>query len=327
MAHSDDIVIGIDGGGTNTRVMVSDLVGNVLSYTEKGAASIHKDVHARQNVNEAILEALLLAKRDFHHVRGIAAGIAGYDSESDLAWVEPLTDIDGLSCPKWHINDAVVAHYGALMAKPGIIVISGTGSIILAITEEGQYIRNYDLHHYAASAARFIAYDAVYETLAGNTDETDAELILAMLKHWEVPSIAEFEKLARTGFLEDTRERNRKFGQFAPAVTEAAWQGSSIAKRVCDRAIHQVKVGIEILATSFTADTVEVSFTGSVINSPYVYKELHDQLAFGNNKRYVIVKPQFAPVTGSVLYAFNQLNIPLQNELICNLHKSSCSQP
>src|SRR5947209_5935704 len=156
MFMSQDIVVGIDGGGTHTRVMVMDFFGNVLSYVEKGSASLHKDLHAKQNVHQALTEALTVAQRDLHQVRGVAAGIAGYDSESDLDWVETLTDMEGLSCPRWHVNDAVVAHYGALMARPGIVAISGTGSIILARTEDGHYLRNYDFRHYAASAARFI---------------------------------------------------------------------------------------------------------------------------------------------------------------------------
>ncbi|CAG7645100.1 BadF/BadG/BcrA/BcrD ATPase family protein [Paenibacillus allorhizosphaerae] len=322
MVHSDDIVIGIDGGGTHTRVMISDLAGNVLSYVEKGGASIRKDIQAKRNVHEAIHEALQRTGSELHRVRGIAAGIAGYDSESDLEWVEPLTDVDGLSCPRWHINDAVVAHYGALLAQPGIVVISGTGSIILAITEDGRSIRNYDFHHYAASAARFIAYDAAYETLAGNTDETDAAFVRSMLRHWEVVSIQDFEKLGRAGFLNDRRERDKKFGQFAPAVTEAALQGSSTAKRVCDRAIAQIKVGVELLAASFSEPTVAVTFIGSVVNSPYFLDRLGDHLASGNNKRYRIVKPCCSPVTGAVLYAMNRLNVPLHDDLVRNLQKS-----
>lgn len=43
----------------------------------------------------------------------------------------------GIDCLKQHVNDAVVAHSGALLKDPGIIVISGTGSIIYALTEEG----------------------------------------------------------------------------------------------------------------------------------------------------------------------------------------------
>ncbi len=42
-SKTEGVVVGLDGGGTHTLVMVADLAGSVLSYTEKGASSIYKD--------------------------------------------------------------------------------------------------------------------------------------------------------------------------------------------------------------------------------------------------------------------------------------------
>jgi glucosamine kinase len=212
------------------------------------------------------------------------------------------------------------------MTKPGIVVISGTGSIILGFTEDGQYLRNYDFHHYAASAARFIAYDAVYEILAGNTNQTDNMLIQSMQEHWNVQSINELFNLARKGFADDRQDRNRIFGLFAPMITEAAKQESSVAIRVCDRAINQIKVGIELLASSFSNDTVDVTFIGSVVNSYYFINALSEHLIYGNNRRYNVVKPKFSPVIGAVLLALNRLNLPISEDVYHNLQKNDFSQ-
>ena len=328
MLGTQDVVIGIDGGGTHTRVMVSDLRGNVLSYLEKGSASLYRDLQARQNVNLAIREALADAGKELHQVQGLAAGIAGYDTEEDLKWVKELTFVEGLSCPMWHFNDAVAAHYGALLTKPGIVALSGTGSIVMALTETGEYIRNFDFHHYAPSAARFIAYDTVYELLAGNGDKSDSELILLMLEHWEVHSLEALHKLARNGFADDRRERDRKFAEFSPMVTGAASAGSRIAGQVCDRAIHQLKIGIELLATSFKGNSIPVAFTGSVINSPYFKQKLTALLASSNHTHYTVVQPHFSPVTGSVLYALSQLpGYSIQDDIIHQLEKNNPTQP
>jgi glucosamine kinase len=322
MKDNKDIVIGIDGGGTTTRVMVSDLDGQILSYIEKGAASLHKDLSARDNVTQALLEALAGAGRELWHVRGLAAGIAGYDSEVDLPWVLSLTDVEGLDCPKWHYNDTVAALYGAFLMRPGIVAISGTGSIIAALTESGEYLRNYDFHHYASSAARFIAYEAVYEVFAGNTDESDSFLVEKMLRHWRAESMADFYKMGKEGFSKDKRERNKSFGQFAPAVTEAALRGSSIARRVCDHAIEQLRTGIRLLGASFTGDVVRTAFIGSVINNEYFSNRLRQRLASPDTgKRYEVVNPHYAPVTGSVLFAIRQIRFEIGCNVVKNLNK------
>ncbi|WP_138753923.1 N-acetylglucosamine kinase [Paenibacillus sinopodophylli] len=318
--NNKQVVIGIDGGGTHTRVMVSDRQGHILAYLERGSASIYKDKQAAQNVQGAIAEALLKAERTTADVSALVAGIAGYDAPSDLEWITPLTELEGLTCPKFHVNDAVSAHSGALMGRPGIVIIAGTGSIIVGVTEDGQFIRNYDFHHYAATAARSIAYDAVYEVLAGSYNETDREFMGSMLAHWGVLTLDELADTAKKGFNTDRRERDKQFGDFAPAITKAAEQGSSVAVRVCERAIGQIKVGIELIGASFADEEVAVTFIGSVANSTYYLRTLTDKLAQGNNKRYLIVRPQFPPVIGSVLLALKHANIAVDEHIIHHLH-------
>jgi glucosamine kinase len=315
------VVIGIDGGGTHTRVMVSDKQGHVLAYLERGSASIYKDKQAAQNVQGAIAEALQQADRTAADVQALVAGIAGYDAPSDLEWITPLTELPGLTCPVLHVNDAVSAHSGALMGKPGIVVIAGTGSIIVGVTEDGQFIRNYDFHHYAVTAARSIAYDTVYEVLAGSYDESDKGLLDSMLAHWRAPSLGELAELAKKGFHEERRARDKQFGDFAPAVTKAAEQGSSVAIRVCKRAIGQIKIGIELIAASFASEEVSVTFIGSVANSAYYLGSLREKLAQGNNKRYLIVQPQFPPVIGSVLLALKHAHCSIDDGVINQLQR------
>ncbi|WP_238323007.1 N-acetylglucosamine kinase [Gorillibacterium massiliense] len=320
--HNENVVMGIDGGGTHTRAMVCDLDGNVLAYTRKGAASIYKDGNATQNVREAITEALKIAGKEASQVIGLAAGIAGYDSEADLNWIIPLTEIDGLDCPKWHVNDAVIAHSGALMGRPGIIAISGTGSNILAITESGSHLYNFDFRHYAASASRFLGYAAVHEVLAGYTGESDRRLIEAMLIHWDARSLQELYKQAQKGFEEDHQQRERTFGLFAPVVTEEAENGSAIAIRVCDRAIAQLKLGISLLRPSFSHGPVDVALIGSIATSDYFSRSLTEQLLHMADSPFRVVQPAFSPSAGAVLYALNQLGVPLTDRFFDRLRQN-----
>ncbi|MCR8660637.1 BadF/BadG/BcrA/BcrD ATPase family protein [Paenibacillus endoradicis] len=313
------VVVGIDGGGTHSRVMVADTKGMILSYVERGSSSIYKDLQARENVYQALKQALHESGKDISEVVTLVAGIAGYDSKADLNWVERLTDLPELKCAKLHVNDAVVAHSGALLSEPGIIVISGTGSIIFSVTEEGKQIRNYDLHQYAASAARFLGYDAIYELLAGNVQEQDQQLVQSMLQFWGVTSVEQLSLLALKGFITDQRERDRRFSELAPIVTENAMKLSPLAQTVCNRAIHKITVGVKILASYFLESEVKVSLIGSVVNSEYFQQQLSSRMIEGNNKKYRLVSPAFSPVAGAVLMALKQLDIIITPELLENL--------
>ncbi|SET97119.1 N-acetylglucosamine kinase [Paenibacillus sp. NFR01] len=312
----EPVILGIDGGGTHTRVMAADLRGTILSYSEKGSASLYRDAAAASNVHEAIRHTLALGGIAPGQVIGIAAGIAGYDAPEDLEWILRLTDLPELLCPKWHVNDALIAHYGAMPGTPGIIVISGTGSILVAVNEEGRLLRNYDFHHYANSAARSIAYETVYEVLAGYTDASDDRLIRRMLEHWQKPSLSALHTLAEAGFESDRRTRDKTFGAFAPAVTAEALGGSGAAQRVCDRAMDQIMNGIGLLAGSLRQDPVPVACIGSVVNSDYFRAGLTARLQRGARKAYAALQPQLPPVAGAVLYALEQLGRPADAAVI-----------
>ena len=53
------IIMGIDGGGTYTRVLIQDSSGNTLSHIKhQGGASYHKNPNAINDVHTAILKAV-----------------------------------------------------------------------------------------------------------------------------------------------------------------------------------------------------------------------------------------------------------------------------
>ncbi|MFD0618634.1 BadF/BadG/BcrA/BcrD ATPase family protein [Paenibacillus sp. GCM10027629] len=305
-----DVVIGIDGGGTRTRVMICDLLGNKLAYAEGGCASKYKDENASDHVKATIEDALAMAGRVATDAAMLVAGIAGYESEADDAWITAFTDLPGLHCPKLHLNDSDIAHAGSLHNRPGIIAIAGTGTMIMGIDEHDRRIRNLDYHQYAYSAARHLAYDAVYEVLAGHRDDSNELLITEMLQHWQVNSLEQLQELARQGFQPDTMKRDQLFGQFAPQVTSAAEQGSSVARRVCNRAVEQLQLGIELVGSNFDQRNVEVALIGSVICSPYMSGKLTELLTANPIKNYHVVEAQFSPVVGAIILAYKELGIP-----------------
>lgn len=310
-----DVVIGIDGGGTNTRVMICDLNGNELAYAEGGCASKYKDENAAENVKATIKNALAIAGRDTTDVAVLVAGLAGYDSEADDVWIPAFTDLPGLDCPKLHLNDSDVAHAGALQNQPGIIAIAGTGTMVMGINEYGTRIRNLDYRHYAYSAARHLAYDAVYEILTGRPDDSNDGLIAEMLQHWQSNSMEQLQELARQGFHPHSMKRDLHFGQFAPYVTTAAEQGSSIARSVCNRAVEQLRLAIELVGSNFAERSVDVALIGSVICSSYMRSKLTEMLIAHPVKQYRAVQPLFPPVVGAILLAYKELGVQAEMNL------------
>ncbi len=102
-----EIVVGIDGGGTHTRAVATDLAGHVLASAQTGSASPFKDDLALENVRQAIQEVVTRSDRSPGDVVGLVAGMAGLDRPKDQEWAERFTALPGLNCPRLHVNDAV----------------------------------------------------------------------------------------------------------------------------------------------------------------------------------------------------------------------------
>lgn len=318
-------ILGIDGGGTYTRAAITDTEGNLLSYVKwQGGAFIYKDSKAKENVFNAVHEAVKKANCTLGDVIGVTAGIAGYDKESDLEWVSKLTKIDGLNCPQHHVNDAVIAHRGALLLKPGIISISGTGSVIYGITETEKCIRNYDFHHYSNTAARCLSYDSVYKIIAGETDRTDNDFVNTVFNHFEVNDLSALTKLGSEGFINDYAKRDKLFGDLAPAVTAAALSGSHLAEQICDKVASDIVTGIRLIGACFESESVSAALIGGVANSPVIKNGVKKILnTESNNKNYLLVEPALPAVLGAVIMEMQKNDITLNDQILNNLYEGA----
>lgn len=320
--NADSVVAGVDMGGTNVRIMLADLAGQVRAYIKK-----ETDVPPRQRTDSAPLAALMREALDEAgcvpgDVAFLAAGIAGLDEESDRAWAERLTDGFGLPCPSRAVNDAIIAHRGALAGGPGILVASGTGSILLAHTERGQWLRNYDFGHYAASGARFLGYQAVYDVLAGRESPGDGVLVRDMLRFFRTPNLRDLAEATSRSFSLDVKRRDRLFGLFAPVVTREAEAGSPIAVRVCDDALRQIGVGADLLASFFAGPDIALSQTGSVASSDYFLNGLQELTCSQPGRRFVWTEPRLTPAAGAVLIAYESLGLSFGDSMAEALENS-----
>ncbi|PQP80105.1 ATPase [Paenibacillus sp. PCH8] len=314
----DTYVIGIDGGGSYTRVAVADQHGRLLSYVQKGGCNRYHDACAEPNVLEGIREAITQAGLKPDHIASIQAGMAGLDRPEDTVWAEALLARTGITGKISAVNDTHIAHTAAFHGEPGVVAIGGTGSLILGRTEQGVWLRNDQFGHYAPTAARFLAYDAVHSILAGRYEPEDQEWVQQVLTYWNVTSIRELATLGVSGFAENKQATNRKFGQMAPLVTEAAVRNIPLAVRVCDSAADTAVVGILLLASCFDQPTVSFTLTGSCLSSPYMVEAVQKGLnaaCTAEEKRIQYITSNVPAVGGALLDAYELAGIAMRDHI------------
>lgn len=303
-------MIGIDGGGTHTRVGVFSSNLELLAFSEERGCDPRKDPRAQENVRNGVTSVLKKAQIKISDVDCLVAGLSGLNWDEDLPWARQLVDIPGLSCPRYTVNDAVVAHVGAFHDEPGIVVICGTGAIVYGINEDRQGVRNYDLGHYAKSASKHLAYDLFHCVLEGRYSPQDECLIQEMLQFWETDSVEAICTQIDANYGMTGAERDRLFGRMAPIVTHAAYNGIPLAQDICERALEQVVSGIRLVSNSFHRHTVSIALVGSVINSPYMKRRLEEKMSLVPSKRFRLTVPKDSPVMGAAILASQLMGVP-----------------
>lgn len=131
-------LIGIDGGGTHSRLLAVDLSGREVGF------SLGKSTNVESNPLSVVKQNFMMLLKDFLGAFGrtiddcvaLCFGTAGVDTESTRRMIESMLDSFQLSCPVKVVNDAVIALFADTRGKPGIMLISGTGSIGYGINRE-----------------------------------------------------------------------------------------------------------------------------------------------------------------------------------------------
>jgi N-acetylglucosamine kinase-like BadF-type ATPase len=312
-------VLGIDGGGTKTLGVIADLDGRPL-FSAAGGTS-NPQVIGFQKASQVVLEVIQKccdrARCRSRDLKAVVVGLAGAGRESDRRRAE--TEIRKLTrrehFPLRHLrveSDARIALEGVLGGRPGIVVISGTGSIGLAKDQDG------DIHRVggwgrvigdegSGFAIGRSALVAVARALDGRGQTTMLTRLAAK----------------RFGLSNPQRIISRIYqDRFDPSllallVLKAAEKGDKVSKGILEEAVLELVHHIRVLLANLKRRknppggkrTSLVLLGGMLERSNYFSRALKKKirLAF---PRVCIRPPRGSPVYGGVLLALEQLKSP-----------------
>jgi N-acetylglucosamine kinase-like BadF-type ATPase len=133
-------VLGIDAGGTKTVCLLADEGGTIVAEARGGGANLQAagELEVEKVLHRVMEEAL----GDRAVVpAAICLGIAGVDRPDDSAVVSAIMRRIGYKARIVVVNDALVALEAGAPGQPGIVVISGTGSISYGRNANGEAAR------------------------------------------------------------------------------------------------------------------------------------------------------------------------------------------
>ena len=302
------IVLGVDGGGRKTLAVVADADGSLLGMGEAGASNwevvgVEGAAAAIATASDQALAAANLGRAD---VEGAVFGLAGLDWPADQERMEPAVEALGFGGPHRLVNDAFVALRAGCPQPWGVVVISGTGSIVAGRDPAGKEYRTLGLGRFFGDfGSEFdvteLAVSAVADAYTGRGPSTMLTELLCT--RTGVDGVEEFlERISR----DNTHLRSPDVANMAPLVLQATEAGDLVARQVLER------IGAELGATAghvvnrLGMHDLEllVVLAGGLFRTPNRY--LLDQLELGVRRTAVHASLSILdapPVVGAVLMA------------------------
>ncbi len=263
----DDLIIGVDGGGSRTRAVLANGRGEILGRGEAGTANPIQTglVSAQQEITLAIRRAFESAQMEQQPVAAACMGIAGIQWSDDRAAMSAWAR-EKVSPRLLLLNDSEIVIAAGTPENWGIALVSGTGSICWGRTREGRLAIAGGWGYLIGDEGS--AYSLVRDALRAVSQAADGRaeptaLLPAFMAHWGVS-----DARSMMSHIYEINPPNA-LARLAPIVVQAAMEGDETAQRLVTRAGQELAALVVAVARELQFPQVgtPLALTGGLLLS------------------------------------------------------------
>jgi N-acetylglucosamine kinase-like BadF-type ATPase len=271
-------VLGIDAGGTKTVCLLADGEGRILSEARGPGANLQSAGELEvEKVLHHVMEAALGDR--FERPEAICLGIAGVDRDDDARVVRSIMRRIASGSRVIVVNDALVALVAGAGADPGIVVLSGTGSIVYGRNNHGLAARAGGWGHVIGDegSGYWIGRHAIMAAVrAADGRAPRTRLTDDILAHFGVADAAGLVHIVY-----DREAPQKSIATVGPVVQRARDAGDAVATRILERAAEELTAGASSVASRLDMRGSEFPFVlagGAFRAVPWLVEELPRRL-------------------------------------------------
>ena len=307
--HGRELVLGVDGGGTKTRAIITDANQRVLG---EGTAGPSNPLRVGiGNAATAIREAVDRACAEAHVQRAdIVAAEIGLAGVRRIDVRQRMREaLSGLGIHSIEVvTDADIALFGATDGEPGLVIIAGTGSICCGFNARAQHICAGGWGPLAGDegSGSWIARRAL-QSIARAKDGRSPETVMAesACSYFNVTTTDDLlAAIYAPGMTND------RIAGFARHVIEAAREGDEVASKIIADAGRELGIAAAavIRKLRMERERFQVAYVGGVFAAGELLLDpLREEVARVAPNAY-FAPPQLAPVVAAARMAREHLH-------------------
>ena len=296
------VLIGIDGGGTHSTAVAAYLDGRIAAVVGGGGANFHNiGVEAvRRHLEEMVGT---LCSRCGCEAEEICVGMSALDAPADAATLALFTGGMFRQEQLDLQSDAYIALQGFTLGQPGVIVIAGTGSMLLMQDARG-------CQHTAGGWGYLLGDAGSGYTLA-------REGLLAVIDHAEglgpetpllADALAFFGVDAPRGLIDRIyapQTTPDKLAGFARHVLSRAGSGDPVAAGILERNMTRLARSAAQLITR-APEAAQVGLYGGIFAHSEQARSLFADALKGMSPDAQACQPEYPPELGALIHLFRK---------------------
>ena len=301
------IFAGIDGGQSGTQAVIADADGKILGRGQAGPSDEVGERGASTKCHDALDTALRAALSDANlpartRCECVVAGISGYDG--GFVGRTPKLPTK-LFVP---VHDAPVAHVAAFGGASGIVVIAGTGSVVLGVADERDpvLIGGWSATFGDEGGAYWIGREAIRQTMAcedaGVAPDRVARIALRAIG---VKNAREIVARVANGALS-----RHVIAALAKPVLALAARNETDAVELVDEAIEHLLDDALLALERLGKPQMKIAFVGGLMNNRWFASRVQ-MLVDELDGRFDLIAPEHDPSVGALLMAYTYAEVPV----------------
>ena len=307
-----EIVIGVDGGGSKTRVVVGTAEGDILATVEgpKSAVVPGKAADSARVIADLVVKAVAeIAQPGAVMPRVLYCGVAGTGRDEERRALQSALDAKELAEEVVVDSDGLIALYDAFDDRSGILLVVGTGSIAYGRSPAGEIVRcgGWGPTFGDEGSGGWIGRRAL-SIVAASSDgrEPPTALLFPILAATQCEDVQDLIPWAASADA-------RAFASLVPVVFSTAAAGDPRANALITLAAEELVLHIRALARQLFTDeraAVGVAFSGGLMDRGSPLRKRLEQRLKSAVPGAQIRSEEVLPARGALKAAARRIHLP-----------------